>query len=200
MSEHARVEVASHAPHARKHGATYAETWTAHDGTVFVAVGAVFAGSDRIAVADLLRTAGRAVIGSMAMMANALRALDRIVRKHAQEQRDDELAASVAIFAIPPREGDVAFTGAGTPRLHVALIDGLGAQHPLHGLGAALGTGIEPEPGAPLETRRLHRDDVLVATTFAIPEGWWAAGRRTADALVHAAADAEASAALIAPA
>src|SRR5581483_12411307 len=74
-------------------GATYAETWTAHDGTVFVAVGAVFAGSDRIAVADLLRTAGRAVIGSMAMMANALRALDRIVRKHAQEQRDDELAA-----------------------------------------------------------------------------------------------------------
>ncbi len=189
------VDVASRAPHARKHGSTFAETWKAHDGTVFVGVGRVFAGKDRVAVADLLRTAGRAVIGSMAMMANALRALDTIVQKHAREQRDDELAATVAVLAIPPASESVSFVGAG--QIHVALLDGLGAPHPLHGLGAALGTGIEPRADeTAFQVQRLHRDDLLVTATFPIPPGWWSLGRRTADALVHASDDPEASAAV----
>ncbi len=193
------VEVASHAPHARKHGSTFAESWKAHDGTVFVGVGNVFAGKDRVAVADLLRTAGRAVIGSMAMMANALRSLDTIVQKHAREQRDDELAAAVAVLAIPPAAESVSFVGAGL--LHIALVDGLGTPHPLHGLGAALGSGLEPAAGEEtFQVQRLHRDDLLVTATFPIPPAWWSQGRRTAEALVHASADPEASAAVIGPA
>jgi len=191
-----QVDVASRAPHARKHGSTFAETWKAHDGTVFVGVGRVFSGKDRVAVADLLRTAGRAVIGSMTMLAGALRSLDRIVQKHAQEQRDDELAAAVALFAIPPSAGSVSYVGAG--QLQVALVDGLGAAHPLYGVGAALGTGIEPSPSdTTFHELRLHRDDLLVATTFPLPEAWWPRGVRTAEALVQASAEPEASAAVI---
>ena len=48
------VDLASRSAHHRKHGATFADTWTTRDGTTFVAVGAVVGGGDRVAVSDLL--------------------------------------------------------------------------------------------------------------------------------------------------
>src|ERR1700682_4409460 len=107
------VDLASRSAHHRKHGATFADTWTTRDGTTFVAVGAVVGGGDRVAVSDLLRTGARAIVGSHAAVANAIAALDRIVLRHAAERRDDELAAALAILAFWPDAEAVEMVGAG---------------------------------------------------------------------------------------
>ena len=95
-----RAETASRAPHARKHGTTFAETWTTADHATIVAVGAVLTRNDPIVVSDLLRTGARAVVTSRKALATALGALDRVVQRHAKEHRDDALAAAVALFAF----------------------------------------------------------------------------------------------------
>ena len=176
-----RVETASRAPHARKHGTTFAETWTSADGATIVAVGAVLAGGDPVVVSDLLRTGARALVTSRKTLANALSALDRVVQKHAREHRDDELAAAIVLLAFAKESHDVDAVGAG--QLHAVLIDGSGAHHPVHGRGGALGTGIEPSDL--LERLTLRRDDLLVAATMPLDPGWWSSGNRTADALLH---------------
>ena len=101
------VDVASRAPHARKYGPTFAESWTSADGATIVAVGAVLAGRDPIVVSDLLRTGARALVTSRHALAVALGALDRVVQRHAHEARDDELAAAVMVLALEPDRGDV---------------------------------------------------------------------------------------------
>ncbi len=187
------VDVASRAPHARKHGSTFAETWTSADGAAIVAVGAVLAGRDPIVVCDLLRTGARALVTSRAAFAAALGGLDRVVQRHAREARDDELAAAIVFFALDPHGTDIDVAAAG--QLHVALIDGAGAVRALHGRAGALGTGIEPVNL--VERVHLRRDDLLVAATVPIDHAWWAAGLRTADALLHPSAQPEASAAVV---
>lgn len=187
------VDVATRAPHARKYGATFAESWTSADGATIVAVGAVLAGRDPVVVCDLLRTGARALITSHNALAVAVGALDRVVQRHAQEARDDELAAAVVFFALDPDHTDVEVAGAG--QLHAALIDGSGVLRPLHGRAGALGTGIEPEDL--IERIHLRRDDLLVAATVPIDPAWWPAGARTADALLHRGASHEASAAIV---
>jgi hypothetical protein len=188
-----RADVASRAPHARKHGTTFAETWRSADGGTIVAVGAVLAGADPVVVSDLLRTGARALVTSRKALGAALGALDRVVRKHAQEHRDDELAAAVVLMAFGDDEHDVEIAGAG--QLHAALVDGSGAQRPLHGRAGALGTGIESHDA---ERVHLRRDDVIVAATVALPAGWWDAEPRTADGLVHRSGEHDAAAALVA--
>jgi hypothetical protein len=188
------ADVASRAPHARKHGTTFAESWTSADGATVVALGAVVGGSDRIAVADLLRTGARALVTSRGALGPALGGLDRVVRRHAQEHRDDELAALVVLLAFAHGAHDVDVAAAG--QLHVATIDGAGAAHPLHGRAAALGTGIEP---ADLVQRvHLRRDDLLVAATLPLDPGWWASGERSAESVLERAIAHEASAAIVA--
>jgi hypothetical protein len=189
-----RVEVASRAPHARKHGTTFAESWTSADGATLVAVGAVLSGADPVVVSDLLRTGARALVTSRKALGAALSALDRVVQKHAREHRDDVLAAAVVLFAFAKNAHDVDAAGAG--QLHAALIDGSGAQHPLHGRAGALGTGIETKDL--VQQIHLRRDDVVVAATIPIEPGWWAAGDRGAAALVHRSAASDASAAVVA--
>jgi len=176
-----RVEVASRAPHGRKHGATFAESWTSADGATIVAVGAVLAGSDPIVVSDLLRTGARALVTSRKALAIALGALDRVVQKHANEHRDDDLAAAVILIAFGKDSHDAEAAGAG--QLDAVLIDSSGKHHPLHGRAAALGTGIEPKDL--VQRLSLRRDDVLVAATMPLDEGWWPSGNRTAEALLH---------------
>jgi hypothetical protein len=188
-----QVGVASRAPHPRKYGSTFAESWTSADGATIVAVGAVLAGRDPIVVCDLLRTGARALITSRGALSVALGALDRVVQRHAREARDDELAAAVVFLALDPEHGDVAVAGAG--QLHAALIDGSGVARPLHGHAGALGTGIEPKDL--LEHVHLRRDDLVVAATIPIDHAWWAAGARTADALLHRSAQPEASVAVV---
>lgn len=188
-----QVDVASRAPHARKYGSTFAESWTSADGATIVAVGAVLAGRDPIVVCDLLRTGARALVTSHNALASALGALDRVVQRHAREARDDELAAAVMFLALDPDRGDVEVAGAG--QLHAALIDGSGLVRPLHGRAGALGTGIEPKDL--VERIHLRRDDLLVAATVPTDPAWWPAGARTAHALLHRSASHEASAAVV---
>jgi len=187
------VEVASRAPHPRKYGATFAESWTCADGATIVAVGAVLAGRDPIVVCDLLRAGTRAVVVSRNALATALAALDRVVARHAHEARDDRLAGAIILFALEPGGTDVAVAGAG--QLHAAIIDGSGTARRFHGHAGALGTGIEPKDV--VERVHLRRDDLLVAATVPIDRAWWDTGRRTADALLHRSAQHEASAALV---
>ena len=191
-----QVGLASRSAHHRKYGTTFADSWVTHDGTTIVAVGSVFSGEDRIAVSDLVRTAAHALAGSRAMLQNAIPALDRIVAQHAHDNRDHALAVAVALLAFPQTGGIVEFVGAG--RLHVVHLDGIGTPHPLNGLAAALGTGIEPHPD---ETRfyahRLLRDEMVVAATVPLAPGWWQ-GERSAAAVLARAGDPEASAAVIA--
>lgn len=187
------VEVASRAPHARKYGATFAESWTCADGATIVAVGAVLAGRDPIVVCDLLRAGARALLTSRNALANALTALDHVVARHAREARDDQLAGAIVFFALEPSGAQVAVAGAG--QLHAALFDGAGTARPLHGHAGALGTGIEPKDL--VEHVQLRRDDLLVAATIPIDRAWWETGLRTADALLHRSAQHEASAAVV---
>ncbi|HEX3463660.1 MAG TPA: SpoIIE family protein phosphatase [Candidatus Elarobacter sp.] len=189
-----RVETASRAPHARKHGTTFAESWTSADGATIVAVGAVLAGADPIVVSDLLRTGARAVVTSRKALANALGALDRVVQKHAREHRDDDLAAAVMLLAFARDDSEIDVAGAG--QLHAALIDGSGAQQALHGHAGALGTGIDA-PG-PVQQIRLRRDDLAVVATFPIERAWWESGDRGAAALLHRSGEHDASAAVVA--
>jgi hypothetical protein len=189
-----RAEVASRAPHARKHGTTFAETWTSADGATIVAVGAVIAGTDPIVVSDLLRTGARAVVTSRKAVASALGALDRVVQKHAKEHRDDALAAAVALFAFAKSSVDVDVAAAGP--LHAAVIDGSGAQQALHGRAGALGTGIELSDL--VQQVHLRRDDLIVAASIPVDPAWWLAGDRTAEALLHRSGSHDASVALIA--
>jgi Stage II sporulation protein E (SpoIIE) len=191
-----RVEVASRAPHARKHGTTFAESWRSADGATLVAVGAVVAGLDPVVVADLLRTGARALVTSRKALGTALSALDRVVQKHAREHRDDELAAAIVLFAFAPDGADVELAGAG--QLYTALIDGAGTQHALHGRAAALGTGIEPKDL--IESVHLRRDDIVVSATIPLDAGWWNSGNRTAEALLHHSAAHDASVAVVASA
>lgn len=181
-----KVDVASRAPHGRKYGSTFAESWTSADGATIVAVGAVLAGRDPIVVCDLLRTGARALVTSRNALATAVGALDRVVQHHAREARDDELAAAVVFLALDPHHDDVEVAGAG--QLHAALIDGSGVARPLHGRAGALGTGIEPQDL--VERIHLRRGDILVAATMPIDHAWWTAGTRTAGALLHAGAPA----------
>ena len=186
--------VASRAPHARKHGTTFAESWTSADGATIVVVGAVLGGNDPVVVGDLLRTGARALVTSRKALGIALGALDRVVQKHAREHRDDLLAAAVMLFAFAHDGSDVDAAGAG--QLHAALIDGAGQHHPLHGRAAALGTGIEPRDV--IETVHLRRDDIVVAATIPIEgRAWWDSGNRSAESLLHHSAAQDASATVI---
>ncbi|HTD38816.1 MAG TPA: SpoIIE family protein phosphatase [Candidatus Limnocylindrales bacterium] len=189
-----RVETASRAPHARKHGTTFAESWTSADGATIVAVGAVLAGGDPVVVSDLLRTAARAVVTSRKALATALGALDRIVQKHAREHRDDELAAAVMLLALARDGPEIDVAGAG--QLHAALVDGSGAQRPLHGHAGALGTGIDA--ASAVQQIHLRRDDLVVVGTIPVERAWWDAGDRSASALLHRSAEHDASVAVVA--
>ena len=191
-----RVEVAFRAPHARKHGTTFAETWTSADGATIVAVGAVLAGADPVVVGDLLRTGARALVTSRKALGIALGALDRVVQRHAGEHRDDALAAAVMLLAFQSDTNDIDLAGAG--QLHCELIDGSGAFHPQHGRAGALGTGIEPKDV--VHSVHLRRDDLVVVSTLPVERAWWDAGNRTADALLHHGGTHDASAAVIATA
>jgi hypothetical protein len=190
------VDLASRSAHHRKYGTTFADSWTTRDGTTFVAVGSVIGGGDRIAVSDLLRTGARAIVGSHAAFANAIAALDRVVRHHASERRDDELAAALVLLAFPAGDDAVQVVGAGN--LHAFAIDALGVRHALHGREAALGTALAHHGDDALAAAvRLHRDDVVVASTAPVDDAWWPAGKRTAEALLQRSTDAEASVAVI---
>ncbi len=189
-----RVEVASHAPHGAKYGPTFAERWTLTDGTTVAAVGAVIGGEDRVAVADLLRAGVRAVVTSRRGLPGAVEALDRIVRSHARERRDDLLAAAITLLAVPADGVDVDAVGAGP--LPTAIVDGNGVAHAVRAHAAALGAGSQL---ANATTVRVHRDDVLVATTASIPAAWFAAPDRSANALLRLAREANAAAAVVRP-
>src|SRR5579884_1827513 len=188
-----RAETASRAPHARKHGTTFAESWTSADGATIVAVGAVLAGADPVVVSDLLRTGARAVVTSRRALATALGALDRIVQRHAREHRDDALAAAVMLLAFASDGHEIDVAGAG--QLHAALIDGTGAHQPLHGHAGALGTGIEP--AGTVQQVRLRRDDLVAIATMPVEPAWWASGERSAAALLHRTTEHDASAAVV---
>ena len=188
-----RAETASRAPHARKHGTTFAESWTSADGATIVAVGAVPAGADPVVVSDLLRTGARAVVTSRKALATALGALDRIVQRHAREHRDDELAAAVMLLAFGGESAEAVVAGAG--QLYAALIDGTGTQQPLHGRAGALGTGVEP--AGVVQRLRLRRDDLVVIATMPVEPAWWSSGDRTAAALLHRPTEHDASAAVV---
>jgi hypothetical protein len=190
-----RVEAASRAPHGRKHGSTFADSWRAPDGSTIGAVAAVLAGRDTVAVSDLLRTGAHAVLTSRATLDAALAALDRIVRTHARDQRDDELAAAMLLVAVEPSGDQLSWAGAG--QLHAALIDGGGTAHPLYGHAAALGTGVEPMDL--IQRVRLRRDDALVAATVPFPAGWWGTTAPSAETLLVRAGAPEASALLVLP-
>jgi hypothetical protein len=187
------VDVASRAPHGRKYGVTFAESWTCADGATVVAVGAVLAGRDPVVVCDLLRAGARALVTSRNALDAALGALDRVVQRHAREARDDELAAAVVLLAFDPKSDDAAIAGAG--QLHAALIDGSGAARAIHGRAGALGTAIEPRDL--VEHLHLRRDDLLVVATFPIDHAWWEAGLRTAAALLHRSMTHDGSAAVL---
>jgi Stage II sporulation protein E (SpoIIE) len=189
-----RAETASRAPHARKHGATFAESWTSADGATIVAVGAVLAGGDPIVVSDLLRTGARAVVTSRKALVTALGSLDRIVQKHAREHRDDDLAAAVMLLAFVRGAHELDVAGAG--QLHAALIDGSGAQQPLHGHAGALGTGIDA--ASAVQRIRLRRDDLAVVATIPVERAWWDSGDRSASGLLQRSGEHDASVAVVA--
>lgn len=179
------VDVASRAPHARKHGPTFADTFVCPDGTTIVTVGDVIAGNDPGVVGDLLRAGGRALICSQDALTAALAAFDRIVQAHAREHRDDTLAATIAVLAIPVEHDRVAFVGAG--QLHSAIVRGLdGERVHLHGHAAALGTGVLPPPPQEQASQeyRLHAGDLVIAATFPVQPAW-AAGTQPAEAVLH---------------
>ena len=193
-----RVDLETRCAHHRKYGATFAETWTTHDGTTIVAVGAVVGGTDRIVVSDLLRAGARALVSSRAALDGAVAALDRIVQHHARERRDDELAASIALLGFAADGYAVDFVGAGNldSTIFGAIVD---ERRALHGLSAALGTGIvAPDGRSRFECHRLHRDDLVVASTVRGDRAWWPAGDRSAAALLRHSDAPEASAAVIA--
>ena len=190
------VDLASRSAHHRKYGTTFADSWTTRDGTTFVAVGAVIGGGDRIAVSDLLRTGARAIVGSHAAFANAITALDRVVAHHAAERRDDELAAALELHAFPAGDDSVQVAGAGN--VHAYAFDALGVRHALPGRHAALGTGLPHHDDDALSSVvRVHRDDVVIASTVPVDDAWWTAGKRTADAQLQRSTGAEASVAVI---
>jgi hypothetical protein len=190
-----RVDVASRAPHGRKHGSTFAETWQAHDRTTIVAVGAVLAGRDRVVVGDLLKVGVRTVVTGGAALHAALVGLDKLVTSHAREHRDDELAASVVLLGFD--RGGLGLTVAGAGRLAATIVSGTGAFEHAYSRAGALGTGIEPEDAT--ETLTLRPDDLVVAATVAIDPRWWPAGDRSAHALLAHATEPEASAAVVVP-
>jgi hypothetical protein len=194
-----RVDVETRCAHHRKYGTTFGESWTTHDGTTIVALGAVLGGTDRIAVSDLLRAGTRALVSSRVALEGAVAALDRIVALHAREHRDDELAAAIALLAFGADGYAVDFVGAGN--LDTSIFGGIADQRrPLHGLFAALGTGIAaPNPDAStFECHRLFRDDLVVASTVPVDRAWWPSGDRTAAALLRYSDAPDASAAVIA--
>jgi hypothetical protein len=187
------VDVASRAPHGRKHGATFAETWTTHDGTTIVAVGAVLSGKDPIAVGDLLKVGVRTVVSKGDALHDALVGLDRLVMHHAREHRDDELAASLVLLAFEPEGRHVAVAGAG--RLGATIVAAAGNHHTVHGRAGALGTGIEPADAVDIVP--LRHDDLVVVATAAIEPRWLNDADRSAHLLVHRIAEPEASAAVV---
>lgn len=187
------VDVASRAPHGRKHGATFVESWTTHDHTTVVVIGAVLAGADPIAVGDLLHAGSRALVNSRGALQPALIALDKLVSAHAREHRDDALAAAVALLAFPRDGAHVDVAGAG--QLHVAILNGSGDRQPLHAHAGALGTGIEPHDV--VASYPFHHDGLVVAATVPIPEGWWPSGDRTANGLLQRTDAGECSAAVV---
>lgn len=191
------VDLETRCAHHRKYGSTFAESWVTRDGTTIVAVGAVVGGNDRIAVSDLLRAGARALISSRAALHAAVVALDRIVGHHAREHRDDELAASIALLAFAPDGNAVDFVGAGNldSSIFGAIAD---ERRALHGVSAALGTGVvAPDEEPRFECHRLHRDELVVASTVRVDGGWWPAGDRTTAALLRRSDAPEASAAVI---
>lgn len=187
------VDVASHAPHGRKHGATFADTWTTHDHTTIVVVGAVLAGADPIVVGDLLHAGSRALVNSRGALAPALVALDKLVAAHARDHRDDDLAAAVVLLAIPRDGSHVDIAGAG--QLYVAIVNGSGDREPIHGRAGALGTGIEPHDV--VQSIPLHHDGLVIAATAPVPEGWWPSGDRSAHAFIQRAGGTESSVAIV---
>lgn len=190
------VDVASRAPHGRKHGATFAETWTARDGTTLVAVGAVLAGKDRILVGDLLKVGVRTVVTGRATLHAALVNLDKLVTAHAREHRDDELAASIILLALGKEGRELTVAGAG--RLAATIVAGTGAQHHVYGRAGALGTGVEPDQATDMV--QLRRDDLVVVATEPLDARWWPSGNRSAEALLRLGPEREASAAVLRPA
>jgi acyl-CoA hydrolase len=189
------VDVASRAPHGRKHGATFAESWTTHDGTTIVAVGAVLGGKDPIAVGDLLKVGARTVVTTPAALHEALVALDRLVTHHGREHRDDELAASLVLVALHPDGKTITVAGAG--RLAAIVVAANGSYHVVHGRAGALGTGVEPE--AATDVVALRHDDLVAIATAPVDPEWLSTEDRSADALVHRIAAPEASVAVMSP-
>jgi serine phosphatase RsbU (regulator of sigma subunit) len=142
-----------------------------------------------------MRTGARAVLTSRNTLGSALASLDRIVRRHARERRDDDLAAAMLLIALDPHNDELLLAGAG--QLHAAIVDGAGAAHPIHGHAVALGTGIDGP--VDIQRLRLRRDDAIVAATVPMPAGWWDAPHRSAETLVAHAGVPEASALLVLP-
>ena len=190
------VDVASRAPHGRKHGATFAETWTAREGTTLVAVGIVLAGKDRIAVGDLLKVGVRTVVTGRAALHTALVGLDKLVTAHAREHRDDELAASIVLLALAKDGRELTVAGAG--RLAATIIAGNGDQQHIYARAGALGSGVEPDQAT--DTIQLRRDDLVVVATEPLDPHWWPSGDRSAEALLRLGPEREASAAVLRPA
>jgi hypothetical protein len=171
------IDVASRAPHGRKHGATFAETWKTRDGTAFVAVGSVVAGADPIVVSDLLRVAAKTVINSAQRLDAGLAGLARLIAAHARDHKDPALAADVVLAAVEPDGKTLHLAGA--ERLTTVLVDGGGARQQ-HG---------------PRLT--LRRGDRLIVATVPLPGTWWSHGARTADSLVRLGDATELSAAVV---
>jgi hypothetical protein len=188
-----RVDVASHAPHGRKHGATFAETWALHDGAIVVAVGAVLSGNDPVAVGDLLGVGVRTVLTDRKKLHDALVGLDELVTHHAREHRDDELAASLVLLAFDSDGRHVAIAGAG--RLGATIVSSVGDHHTVHGRAGALGTGIEPANA--VDVVPLRPDDLVVVATAPVDPAWFVDGEQSAQALVHRIDAKEASVAVI---
>ncbi len=187
------VDVASRAPHSRKHGASFADSFQAADGSTIIVLGEVVAGIDRSAVGDLLRAGSRALIPSRQGFDTALLALDRVVQRHAHEHRDSELAAVIALIGIAPDAGSLEFAGAG--QLHCAILRALGDERThLHGHAAALGTTL-PKHETFTQSFKLHHGDVVIAATIPVDPSWLES--RRAETILHAAGAHEASAALV---
>jgi len=171
------IDVASRAPHGRKHGATFAETWSTRDGATFVAVGSVVAGADPVVVSDLLRVASKTVINSPLRLEAGLASLARLIAAHARDHQDAVLAADVVLAAVEP-DGKTLHV-AGAERLTTLLVDGAGVQQPF----------------TPRLT--LRRGDRLIVATVPLPGIWWSHGARTADSLVRLGSGIELSAAVV---
>jgi len=158
-----QVDVASRAPHARKYGSTFAESWTSADGATIVAVGAVLAGATRSSCAICCAPAPARWSPRTTRCRSARRPRPRRAAARARSARRRARRSGHVPRARSDR-GDVEVAGAG--QLHAALIDGSGVSRSLHGRAGALGTGIEPKDL--VERIHLRRDDLLVAATVPI--------------------------------